>query len=75
MTLCLLSWFSTRASSHVTVHSSPPSPERVPVSSEDCLTRKYVDCREFDHCANCTPVEQVLRIAQGLAGHPLMGDH
>ena len=40
-----------------------------------CLARPLVDCREFEHCPDCTPVEQCLRAAQGLAGHPLMGDH
>ncbi len=41
----------------------------------DCLARPFIDCREFEHCARCTPVEQCLRVAQGLAGHPLMGDY
>ncbi len=43
--------------------------------AKGCLTRPLVPCNEFEHCPECTPVEQCLRIAQGLAGHPLMGDH
>ena len=41
----------------------------------DCLARPLVECKEFEHCPDCTPVEQCLRAAQGLAGHPMMGDH
>lgn len=43
--------------------------------AKDCLARALVECSEFEHCPECTHVEQCLRIARGLAGHPLMGDH
>jgi hypothetical protein len=36
---------------------------RAPLPAGQCLAHDYAGCREFEHCARCSPLEQMLRTA------------